>query len=83
MYNNTMKIIEIADKVNMNLVHSSIWRNKTLEFAEEIVSQCINELEHLKGFSGINNDGDVINTTDWNLAIDEAQKLLHTTFLSK
>lgn len=76
------QIKKVAEKTQYSIYFSDIWRGSTDRFCEAIVEDCIERIGNLRGYSGYI-DGKIVNTPDWNAAIQAAQELLTREYLSK
>ena len=49
-------------------------------FTELVVTECINSLSNLRGYSGVGNDGNPYDTSSWNAALIAAQNTIKERF---
>lgn len=73
-------IKKVAEDTGFTLIDSPIWKIKSNEFAEAMVIDCINQIEDLRGYSGVGEDGNPYDTPSWNAALIEVQNLLRQRF---
>jgi hypothetical protein len=59
---------------------SPIWRAKVQEYSRAIVASCVDQIQDLRGYSGVGTDGNPYDTESWNAALAAAQQLLRERF---
>jgi len=79
-FNMTPLIKNIAADTHFTVADSPIWRAKVQEYTKAIVASCIDQIQDLRGYSGVGTDGDPYDTPSWNAALAAAQKLLQERF---
>ena len=70
------KFKDIAKQTGFSLHDSPIWRIKVKEYSEAVVKDCVDQLDDLRGYSGVGEDGNPYDTESWNAALTAAKKLL-------
>ena len=73
-------IKNIADKTHFTVDDNPIWRVEVQEYSLAIVASCIDQIQDLRGYSGVGTDGDPYDTPSWNAALAAAQQLLRERF---
>ena len=76
----TQLIKNIADKTHFTVADSPIWRAKVQEFARAIAEASADQIQDLRGYSGVGTDGNPYDTASWNAALAAAQKLILERF---
>ena len=76
----TQLIKNIADKTHFTVADSPIWRAKVKEFARAIAEASADQIQDLRGYSGVGADGNPYDTASWNAALAAAQKLILERF---
>jgi len=74
------KFKDIAAQTGFGLFDSPIWRLKIKEYSEAVVKNCVDQIDDLRGYSGVGEDGDPYDTTSWNAALTAVKKLLIIRF---
>jgi hypothetical protein len=74
------KFTEIAKQTGFGLFDSPIWRLKVKEYSEAVVKNCVEQIDDLRGYSGVGEDGNPYDTASWNAALTAAKTLLEERF---
>jgi hypothetical protein len=74
------KFKDIAAQTGFGLFDSPIWRLKVKEYSEAVVKNCVEQIDDLRGYSGVGEDGNPYDTTSWNAALTAAKTLLEERF---
>jgi len=74
------KFTEIAKQTGFTLHDSPIWKIKVKEYSEAVVKDCIDQLNDLRGYSGVGENGDPYDTESWNAALTAVKNLLIIRF---
>jgi hypothetical protein len=70
------KFTQIAEQTGFGLFDSPIWRIKVKEYSEAVVKNCVEQIDDLRGYSGVGEDGNPYDTESWNAALTAAKELL-------
>lgn len=70
------KFKDIAKQTGFGLFDSPIWRIKVKEYSEAVVKNCVEQIDDLRGYSGVGEDGNPYDTESWNAALTAAKELL-------
>jgi hypothetical protein len=50
------------------------------EYSEAVVKNCVEQIDDLRGYSGVGEDGNPYDTASWNAALTAAKTLLEERF---